>query len=213
VKKYLEDFVSSKRKSEVNEKTGSIFKPTKPETLAYVISTLFLAFSFSYVKVNYLSQILIVLPTIFATSVLVGFAKTFFSVAYSRRKGVWTEHKVWYFGLAAFIVTTFAFRMPFSSPTRTVHCGPKFTKRLGAILSSASILMSLAFAGFFGILLLAGFTVIGGTGLAMCLIGSFYDTFPIEPMNGKNIFDHSRALWICLFALTLAFYAAWLLLM
>ena len=213
VKKWLEDFVSSKRKLAVTEKTGSPFLPTKPESIAYLISTLFLAFSFSYVKVNTITQILIVLPTILATSILVGFAKTFFSIVYSRRRGVWTEHKVWYFGLATFIVTTFAFRMPFSSPTRTVHCGPKFTKRLGAVLSSASILLTLGFAGFFGVLLLAGFTVIGSTGLAMCIIGSFFDTFPIEPMGGKDILSHSKALWVGMFAVTLALYACWLLLM
>jgi hypothetical protein len=209
-KKWLEDFVSSKRKLAVTEKTGSPFLPTKPETLAYVISTLFLAFSFSYVKVPSLSEILLVLPAILATSILVGFAKTFFSIVYSRRRGVWTEHKVWYLGLATFIVTTFAFRMPFSSPTRTVHCGPKFTKRLDAILSLASILLSLGFAGFFGVLLLAGFTLIGSTGFAMCLIGAFFDTYPIEPMSGKSVFDHSKKLWIILFLITFGLYAWWL---
>jgi hypothetical protein len=213
LKKWLEAWMSSKRKLAVTEKTGSPFVPTQPELLAYVVSTLFLAFSFSYVKVDTLSQILIVLPTILVTSILVGFAKTFFSIAYSRRRGVWTEHKIWYFGLATFIITTFAFRIPFSSPTRDVHCGSKFTKHIGAVLSSASILMSLAFAGFFGVLLLAGFTVIGSTGLAMCLIGAFFDTFPIAPMSGKSIFNHSKALWASLFTVTLALYASWLFLM
>ena len=210
LKKWLEALVSSKRKLVVTEKTGSPFVPTKPEGLAYILSTLFLALSFSYVKVTDLSQILVVLPTIFATSILVGFAKTFFSIVYSRRRGVWTEHKIWYFGLATFIVTTFAFRVPFSSPTRNVHYGPKYTKRAGAILSSASVLMSLAFAGFFGILLLGGSTVIGSTGLAMCIIGAFFDTFPIEPMSGKNILNHNKLLWASLFALTMALYASWL---
>ena len=160
-----------------------------------------------------LSQILLVLPAIFATSIVVGFAKTFFSTAYSRSRGIWTEHKLWYFGLATFIITTFAFRMPFSSPTRTVHYGPKFTERIGAVLSSASILISLAFAGFFGVLLLGGFTVIGGTGLAMCIIGAFFDTFPIQPMGGKEILNHSKPLWAGLFIVTLAVYVSWLLLM
>ena len=213
VKKWLEDYVSSKRKLVVTEQVGSPFLPTKPELLTYIISTLFLAFSFSYVKVSSLSQILIVLPSILATSILVGFAKTFFSIAYSRSRGVWTEHKLWYFGLATFIVTTFAFRMPFSSPTRTVHYGPKFTEHIGAVLSSASILISLAFAGIFGVLMLGGFTVIGGTGLAMCIIGAFFDTFPIEPMSGKDLLNHSKALWAGLFMVTLAIYASWLLLM
>jgi hypothetical protein len=213
IKKWLEALVASKRKLSVIEKTGSPFVPTKPEGLAYIISILFLAFSFSYVKATDLSQILVVLPTIFATSILVAFVKSFFSIVYSRQRGVWTEHKLWYFGLATFIVTTFAFRVPFSSPTRNVHYGPKFTKRMGAILSSATILISLAFAGFFGVLLFGGFTVIGSTGLAMCIIGALFDTFPIEPLSGKNIFNHNKILWVGLFTVTLALYASWLLFM
>jgi hypothetical protein len=213
LKKWLESFVSSKQKLSVTEKNGSPFLPTKSEAIAYLISTLFLAFSFSYVKANTLSQILIVLPTILVTSIIVGFAKTFVSIVLSRRLGVWTEHKIWYFGLATFIITTFAFRMPFSSPTRDIHYGPKFTKRLGAILSIVTILISLAFAGFFGVLMLAGFALIGGTGLVMCIIGAFFDTFPIEPMSGKEIFNHNKTLWISLFTVTLALYAAWLFIM
>lgn len=213
VKKWMEDFVSSKRKTEVTDKTGNAYKLTKPEVYAYALSTFFLAFSFSYVKANTFTQILLVLPTILTTSILVESAKTFFEITYSRRKGVWTEHKIWYFGLATFIATTFAFKVPFSSPTRTVHSGHKFTKRLGAILASASILMSLAFAGFFSGLLLAGFTVIGSTGMAMCIIGAFFDTFPIEPMSGKEVLNHNKKLWAALFAATLVIYACWLILM
>jgi hypothetical protein len=213
IKKWLANFISSKRKLKVDEKTGSRFKPTKPEVLAYGISIAVLAFSFSYVKVNDLTQILTVLPTIFATSIFVGFAKTYVSIVYSRHRGVWTEQKLWYFGLATFLVTTFAFKVPFSSPTRSVHHSPKLTKRLSAILSITSILISLAFAGFFYVLLLSGLswlTVIGGTGLAMCIIDAFFDTFPFAPMNGRTIFDHSKILWIAFFGATLALYVSWL---
>jgi len=212
VKKWLADFMSSKRKLTVDEKTGSPFLPTKSEALVYSISIAVLALSFSYVKVDTLSQIVLVLPTILGTSILVGFVKTFILIVYSRKRGVWTEHKLWYFGLATFLVTTFAFRVPFSSPSRSVHYGPKFTKRLGAILSSAEIFVSLVFAGFFCLLLIGGFKVIGSVGLAMCIIGAFFDTFPIAPMSGRTIFDHSKTLWAALFILTLALYASWLLL-
>jgi outer membrane protein assembly factor BamB len=212
LKKWLASFVSSKRKLKVEEKTGSIFKPTKNEAIVYIIAISLLAFSFSYVKVDNLPQIWTVLPTILATSIFVAFAKTFASIAYSRYKGVWTEYKLWYFGLATFIITTFAFRVPFSSPTRSVHFSPKLTKKLGANLSLASVLMELAFAGFFLVLMLSGFKLIGSTGLAMCIIDAFFDTLPIKPMNGKTVFDHKKTLWATLFAATLSLYIAWLLL-
>ncbi len=213
IKQWLSSFVSSKRKLKVEEKTGSIFKPTKGETIVYILAISLLTFSFSYVKVPNLSDILVVLPTILGTSIFVGFVKTFASIAYSRHKGVWTEYRLWYFGLATFIITTFAFRVPFSSPTRSVHFSPRLTEKLSAILSMASVLMDLAFAGFFLAIFLGGFKLIGSTGLAMCIIGAFFDTFPIAPMNGKSIFNHNKALWTALFFVTLSIYIAWLFLM
>ena len=213
LKKWLASFVASKRKLRVDEKIGSIFMPTTSELVTYAISIVLLAFSFSYVKVSSLADILTVLPTIFATSILVGFAKAFLTITYARHRGVWTEFKLWYFGLATFIITTFAFRVPFSSPTRSVNHSPKMTKRLSATLSIFSILATLAFAGLFFVLLLTGNTTIGGTGLAMCLIGAFFDTIPIAPLYGKKIFDYSKPVWISLFGVTLTFYILWLFLL
>lgn len=211
VKKWLAKYIASKRKLSVSEKTGSPFLPIKPEVIAYCISIAVLAFSFSYVKVNNLAEILVVIPIIFATSILVGFVQKFALVAYARSRGVWTEHRNWYFGLAIFLVTTFAFRVPFSTPSRIVYYSPKLTKRLSAILSSVGILISLAFAGFFYVLLIGGFTAIGSTGLAMCVISAFFDTWPIAPLRGKKILDHSKILWTTLFIATLVLYVTWLL--
>lgn len=213
IKKWLNSYMSSKRKLSIGEKTGSPFVPNKSEAIAYCVSIAVLALSFSYVKANTLAEILVVLPTILATSVIVEFVKTFVLVVYARSRGVWTEHKLWYFGLATFVVTTFAFRVPFSSPTRSAHYAPKFTKRLDAILSSAAILITLAFAGLFFVLLISGFTMIGSTGFAMCIISAFFDTFPISPMKGKKIFDHSKMLWATLFITILLLYGTWLLLL
>jgi hypothetical protein len=109
-----------------------------------------------------------------------------------------------------FLVSTLAFRSPFSSPTRTVHHSRNFTERLGGVLSCASLFITLGFAGLFFILLKSGFALIGGTGLAMCLIAAFFDTFPIEPMGGKSIYKFNKPLWAGLFLMTLAFYGAWL---
>jgi len=170
-----------------------------------------LSLSFSYVKVSSLNQILAVLPTILATSILVTFVKTFVIVAYVRSRGVWTEHKLWYFGLATFAVTTLAFRVPFSSPTRRVQ-SHESSSRLEGILSIAEIGIGLVFAAAFFVLLVNGFTLIGSTGLAMCLIGAFFDSFPLTPMNGKTLYEYKKKLWAIFFLITLVLYFAWLLL-
>jgi len=213
IKSWLEDFVSSKRKLHIDEKSGSPFVPTKPETLAYGVAVVVMALAFSYVKVSSLGQLVTVLPVILATSVLVAFVKKFFSIAFMRSRGVWSEHKIWPFGLGLFLVTTLAFRVPFSSPTRNVHSSSKFTERFGAILSASEILIGMLFAGFFFILMKSGFNLIGSTGLAMCVIGSFFGTLPIAPMSGKDIYDNSKIIWASLFLATLLMYALWLILL
>lgn len=212
VKSWLSSFVASKRKLKVEEKTGSVFKPTKPELLVYVLAIAFMTVSFAYVKVEQLADIFIVLPTFFATSILVAFSKTFISIVYSRHKGVWTEYKLWYFGIALFLITTFALKTPFSKPARSVSYSPKYTAKIGASIAVMSILLSLAFAGMFLTLIAGGFVLIGSAGLAMCIIDALFDTFPVAPMNGKMIFKVSKKVWLLLFLTTLSIYIAWLLL-
>ena len=213
LKSWLEALMSSKFKLEVDEKTGSPFLPTKSEVIAYFTSVIVLGFSFSYVKVNTLPQILLVLPIILGTSILVGFVKTIILVVYARLRGVWTENKLWYFGLVTFLVTTFLFKVPFSSPTRIVRHNSKITERLDAILSSVNIIISLVFAGGFYLLLISGYYAIGSTGLAICIIGAFFDSLPISPLNGRTIFRFNKLLWIALFTVTLILYASWLIFM
>ena len=211
IKQWLEEVVASRRKIEALEKKGSLFKPTKTEVLAYAVAIIVLGISFSYVKVITLSQIWVLLPVFFATSVIVGFVQKFFTIAYLRSKGVWSEHSIWPLGLVLFLFTTFAFRVPFSSPTRSVQ-SKKFTEHLGAITAASEILISLAFAGLFFVLLKGGYAAIGDAGLSMCVIGSFFGTFPVAPMSGKDIFDHSKRLWAGLFITSLVIFVGWLLL-
>ena len=210
IKKWLEDVLASKRKLKIDEKKGSPYLPIKSEILVYLISILVLTFSFAYVKVVSLSQFLTILPTFLVTSILVALVRTYVLAVYARRKGVWTEYKLWYFGVAMFIVSTVALRSPFSSPTRTVHHSRNFNDRLEGFLSCSAVIITLGFAALFLVLLKSGFALIGGTGLAMCLISAFFDTFPIEPMSGKDIYKYNKILWAGLFIATLALYIAWL---
>lgn len=210
IKKWFEELVSSKRKLKVDEKQGSPYLPTKSELIVYAFSVVISTVSFAYVKVISLDQFLIILPTFFATSIIVSLLRTYVLTLYSRRKGVWTEYKLWYFGVGLFLVTTFALKSPFSSPTRTVHHGRNFTEKLGGFLAIASVLITLGFAGLFLILLQSGYVLVGGTGLAMCLISAFLETFPIEPMSGRDIFKYNKTVWAAMFFTTLALYGAWL---
>jgi outer membrane protein assembly factor BamB len=210
IKKWLTEYMSSKRRPSLEQKKHSAFAITKAEALAYFVSMTVLTISFSYVKVPNFTQMFVVLPTILATAVIVEFVKTFATVAFARSLGVWAEHRLWFFGLAMFIVTTFALGIPFSSPSRNLYHAPKLSKRREGIAYAAGILVTLAFAALFFVLLLSGFTLVGSTGLAMCAIMAFLDAFPVSPMNGKAVYDYSRAAWGTLFVGTLAVYLSWL---
>jgi hypothetical protein len=211
IKDWLNEVVASRRETEAVQKVGSLFKPTGPEIVAYIVAIIVLGVSFAYVKVITLSQIWALLPVFILTGVLVGFVQKFVSIVYLRSKGVWSEHSIWPLGLILFLFTTFAFKVPFSSPTRSKH-SKKYNEHLGAIAAVLEILISLAFAGIFFVLVKAGYPAIGGAGLYMCVIGSFFGTFPLPPMSGRDILKHSKGLWAAFFIATLAVFVGWLLL-
>jgi outer membrane protein assembly factor BamB len=213
LKRWLEDVISSKQKTDVAKAGGSPLRPTKPEVLAYGTSIVLLAIGFSYVKVSSLDQIWTLLPIFFGTSILVGLVQKYVSIVFLRRRGVWSEHRIWPLGFILFLLTTFAFRVPFSSPTRSAHQSTEATERLVARAGALEILIGLAFGGLFLLLLVGGYAAIGGAGLSMCVIGSLSGTFPVAPMSGKDIYDYNRRRWAGLFVIVVLVFCAWLFLL
>lgn len=209
VKDWFESLVLSKHKLKVNEKHGSPYLPTKGELVVYLVAVIVFTFAFAYVKVNTLTEFLAVLPTFLATSLIVSLVRTYLLTVYARRKGIWTEYKVWYLGITMFLISTIAFRTPFSSPTRRVSASNK-PKNFSGIITTISILITLGFAGIFFVLLLAGYTLIGGAGIAMCLIAALLDTIPIQPMFGADVYSYNKRVWAALFLVTVTLYAVWL---
>jgi hypothetical protein len=72
------------------------------------------------------------------------------------------------------------------------------------------VIIGLAFAGLFYLLLKGGYTAIGGAGLAMCVIGALSGTLPVSPMSGKDIFDYNKRRWAGLFLIVVIVFCAWL---
>ena len=89
--------------------------------------------------------------------------RTYVLATYSRRRGVWTEYKLWYFGIAMFLISTLALRTPFSSPTRTVHHSRNFTERLGGFLACAAVFITFRIRRFLFYSSKSGFALIGET--------------------------------------------------
>jgi hypothetical protein len=213
LKKWFHEFISSKRKLAISKKLGNPFRLAKLEIASYAVAIVVLTFAFVYVQAQALDEILSVLSIVLATSIIVGFVKSFLEEVAARKLGVWAEHRLWYFGLSMFVLSTLIFRVPFSSPDRNIYCSQEFTKRSLGLVSTVSALIGLAFAGFFYIVLLSGFGLIGSIGLVMSFTIAFFETLPIQPMNGKDLYNWSKPLWFVLFVGTFVPYILCILLM
>ena len=213
LKKWLHEYISSKRKIVIAPRSGSAFIITKLEILSYTVVLAVLTLAFSYAKSESLNEILPVIPIVLATSIIVVLVKNYSTEVLARKLGVWTEHRVWYLGLCTFLISTFAFKTPFSAPGRLAHHAPRFTRRSLGIVASFSVLASLIFALIFYAMLGYGLTLIGNIGLVMCLTGAFFEAIPIPLMNGKDIYDWNKTLWLALFVTTFTLYAVCLILL
>jgi hypothetical protein len=213
VKKWAEDFVASKSELTIVKRVGSIFTLTREEIFAYAVSLPVLTFAFAYSNANSIEQFIIMIPVVLITSIVVEFSKNVLISMIARSRGVWTEHRLWYFGLATFLVSTLAFKSPFSSPSRNVHHSESLTTRLIGLLASSSVLIGLGFAAIFYAFLIYGVPYIGGIGLGMCLLMALFDSMPIKAMNGRDIYDWNKIIWAILFIITFSLYLYWLILL
>lgn len=206
LKKWLSEFVSAKRKLVIDSRWHQPFTITKLEAISYFISFFVLTLAFAYVKASVLEQIITIVPTVLATSIIVEFVKNYSIEVVARSQGVWTEHRLWYFGLTMFLLSSLVFRVPFSSPSRLTHNAPKFTNRSLGLVSAAQVIVPIALAAMFYAVFASGFTLIGNIGIVMCLTMAFFDSIPILPMNGKDIYDWNKILWVALFVTTFTLY-------
>jgi hypothetical protein len=206
LKKWLGEFTKSKRKLYARIQTGSPFKVTKFEAIAYALSLSIIAVGFAYAKSPTLNEILTILPAVLATSIIVEFAKNYVQATVARTRGVWSEYRLWYFGMVLFAISVLAFRVPFSEPGRITILQSSATKKIKGLMATARILNSLAFASLFYVLFISGFTLIGNIGLVMCITVAFIESIPIPLMKGKEIYDWNKYLSIGIFLLTLALY-------
>ena len=213
LKKWLESFMSSKTGEAIEYRIGFVFMLTKREVFSIAISIAIITFAFSYAKAETLNQILPLIPVVLATAIIVDLVKDLLRSIIARGQGVWSEYRLWYFGTIMFLVSSIVFKAPFASPSRIIHHSQKFTKRSVGLVSLTAVVVPLAFGAIFYMLFVNGFTLIGNMGLIICLTMAFFDIIPIPPMNGKDIYDWSKVLWLILFIASFALYALCLLLL
>ena len=210
VQGWLESFIGSKRGAVIEERTNSAFSLTRVEIVAYVVALVLLTFAFTYSSAESLDTFIILIPTVLATSVAVGLIKNLLTELVARVLGVWSEHRLWYFGIATFLLSTLIFKTPFTSPSRIVNHTPHSTERSLGLVATASVMISIGFAGIFYVVQSLGFTIVGSIGLAMCLLMALFDSIPVAPMNGRDIWDWSKVYWGVTFIVSAVLYTLWL---
>jgi hypothetical protein len=205
-KKWFHQFLKSKHKMHLSANQTNPIKITNFEIVTYAVAFTVLTLSFAYVKAPTLTEMLTVIPTILLTSIIVEFTKNYLLSIVARRKGAWTEYRLWYVGTSLFIISSLAFKVPFSEPGRLVHKEGTATKRIRGLVAMGKVLIPLALAGVFTLVFLNGFTLIGNIGIVMCLTSALVESIPVPPMNGKDIYDWNKYTAAGLLMLALAMY-------
>jgi hypothetical protein len=85
--------------------------------------------------------------------------------------------------------------------------------RSTGLLATLGVIFTLAFAFIFYELILAGISNIGEIGLGMCLLAALFDSVPVKPMNGSDIYGWSKIVSILLIMITLSLNIYWLFLL
>ncbi|MCX6648332.1 MAG: hypothetical protein NTV61_02945 [Candidatus Bathyarchaeota archaeon] len=213
IQMWIENYISSKHDIALEAGKGSAFKLTKVELIAYGIALTTLTIAFTYSSAATLAEMLVAIPVVLATSILIEFLKNYLLTIFARSKGAWTEYRIWPPGFLMFVVSAFVFKTPFSSPSKSAQSEGEAGDRIGGLMAVSGVLLVLLFAGGFYYMSVKGISEIGNIGLGMCLLSAFFDSIPVPPLNGKDIWDWNKRASIVLLVATFALNLYWLMFM
>lgn len=108
------------------------------------------------------------------------------------------EYKFWGLGTIIMFATALVFGLVYAVPARTIiNDASKMSPKEQAIVYLAGPAMSALFAiGFLFMLPVGGFlTTIGLLGISMNLLSAVYSLMPVDPMDGKRVYNWKKLLW------------------
>jgi len=184
---------------------------TLRELLSLLFSGMILLAVFLWVEVggipNLLSSdyVFAALPQVLISVVFVFSLSQIFSLVSAKVLNVWSEFKIWLYGLAALLITGIVLMIPFASPGKVEYQGDLDRKKAGLIASS-KILCILILAAPFYFFQILGFPTIADAGLMMTMMTACYSTFPSQPLEGRAIFTYNKSLWITIFLLSFSIF-------
>ena len=195
---YGEEILASKTQKEIEAKEIPRFIITPTEVLAFVLGAGTLTFCFSYAIAGAITGILNVVPIVFVTVVVTEVVYWLTMEVVAKSMGIWSEYRVWPIGIVMLLVFSLAFRSPFCVAGRSKFQCAKPTKKSFGLISLSGPVACLLLGGIFAMLLNFGYEQLGSLGVMVCMTKATFDLIPTPPMNGKEIFDWTKIIWLML---------------
>jgi len=216
--KWLKDFLNLYAEKTFETLTKEQIKALKSkkiltlrELLSLLFSAIILLAVFVYVEVNGVSNflnreyLLAAVPQVLISVVFVFVTTQIFSIISAKALNVWSEFKIWLYGLTALLITGIIFMIPFASPGRVEYQGDIDRKKAG-LTATSKVLCILVLSIPFYLFYTFGFTTIGDAGLMMTMMTACYTAFPFKPLEGEAIFRYHKGLWIAIFFLSFSMF-------
>lgn len=131
--------------------------------------------------------------------------KQFFSIISARTIRVWSEFKIWLYGLISLLITGILFLTPFASPGKVEYQGVLDKKKAG-LTATLTILYTLILTLPFYLFHVLGYVTTGDAGLMMCTMTACYSVFPFKPLEGEAIFSYHKGLWLTIFVASISLF-------
>jgi hypothetical protein len=207
---WLKDFLSFYAEETFKDRTQKEIKNrkrkfiTRKELISLLFAIITLLVVFTYVEVNGLpkfadtSFLIATVPSVLLSVVMIFLVSQLLENITAVTLDVWSEFKIWVYGLIALIITSILFFVPFASPGKTEYQGDIDDRKAG-LIALIIILSSLMLCLPFSLFHWFGFPTIADAGLMLTLMTAFYSAFPFKPLGGKAIFRYNRASWLLTF--------------
>lgn len=196
---YGEEILASKTQKEIEAKEVCRLVVTPAEVLAFALGAVTLTFCFSYAIAGATTGILNVVPVVFATVVVAELVYWLTMEIVARSMGIWSEYRVWPIGIGMLLVFSLVFRSPFCVAGRSKFKCANPTKRSIGLISLSGPVACILLGGIFAMLLNFGYEQLGSLGVMVCMTKATFDLIPTPPMNGKEIFNWNKIIWLMLF--------------
>jgi Zn-dependent protease len=197
---------------------------SKREVVSVMISVLVSTLAFAYVIAKEGPSALIaytfiaVLPTTLFSIGMITVAEEFFGALASKLYRIRSEYRIWILGIGILLGTSYI-SGPFGSPGRSAYQSGAISKKTKGMMALSKVLMLSTLLIPFALLFMLGVTSLGDQGQLYLMLGeqgllyltmtTCYLMIPLPPLDGKDLFDYNKTIWLGVFLTFLTIFVSW----